>query len=161
MPYITHSGDFSIFFKKRLDRSETGCILNSSKQKCSTPFSGGVAQLVEQRTENPRVTSSILVLATIFVSTPVKPTGFFVFSPTTYPQKPPHAVSGKLSSTPKQCKVAQLLRFFGKPLCHLRFLTQCVTYYKSTLVYYNIPGSFSQAAIHTRRDSNSDPVERA
>ena len=28
--------------------------------------SGGVAQLVEQRTENPRVTSSILVLATIF-----------------------------------------------------------------------------------------------
>ena len=66
VPYITHSGDFSIFFKKRLDRSETGCILNSSKQKCSIPFSGGVAQLVEQRTENPRVTSSILVLATIF-----------------------------------------------------------------------------------------------
>ena len=30
--------------------------------------SGGVAQLVEQRTENPRVTSSILVLATIFLS---------------------------------------------------------------------------------------------
>ncbi len=29
-------------------------------------MSGGVAQLVEQRTENPRVTSSILVLATIF-----------------------------------------------------------------------------------------------
>ena len=29
-------------------------------------MSGGVAQLVEQRTENPCVTSSILVLATIF-----------------------------------------------------------------------------------------------
>ena len=43
--------------------------------------SGGVAQLVEQRTENPCVTGSIPVLATIFVSTPVKPTGFFVFTP--------------------------------------------------------------------------------
>ena len=55
---------------------------------------------------------------------------------------------------PKQYKGAHLLRFFGNPLCHPRNLTQCVTYYKSTLVYYNIPGSFSQAAIHTRRDSN-------
>ena len=34
--------------------------------KPSVNMSGGVAQLVEQRTENPRVTSSILVLATIF-----------------------------------------------------------------------------------------------
>ena len=107
-----------------------------------------------QGTENPRVPSSILGPATIFVSTPVQPTGFFVFSPKNYPQKPPCPVSGKLSSTPKQYKVAHLLRFFGKYLCHLRFLTQCVTYYKSTLVYYNIPGSFSQAAIHTRRDAN-------
>ena len=154
MPYITHSGDFSIFFKKRLDRSETGCILNSSKQKCSTPFSGGVAQLVEQRTENPRVTSSILVLATIFVSTPVKPTGFFVFSPKTYPQKQPCGVSGKLSSTPKQYKVAHLLRFFGKYLCHPRFLTQYITYYKSTRVYYNIFYILSRPTIHTSRDAN-------
>ena len=59
-------------------------------------LSGGVAQLVEQRTENPCVTGSIPVLATIFVSTPVKPTGFFVFSPTTYPQKTLCGVSGKL-----------------------------------------------------------------
>ena len=79
---------------------------------------------------------------------------FFVFSPEIYPQKPPHAVSGKLSSTPKPCKVAHLLRFFGNPLCHPRNLTQCVTYYKSTRVYYNIPASFSQAAIHTSRDAN-------
>ena len=91
---------------------------------------------------------------TIFVSTPVKPTGFFVFCPTNYPKKPPCGVSGKLSSTPKQYKVAHLLRFFGKYLCHLRFLTQCVTYYKSTLVYYNIFAILYQAAIHTRRDSN-------
>ena len=80
--------------------------------KENDPKSGGVAQLVEQRTENPCVTGSIPVLATIFVSTPVKPTGFFVFSPTIYPQKPPHRVSGKLSATPKPCKTAQLLRFF-------------------------------------------------
>ena len=39
---------------------------------------GEVAQLVEQRTENPRVIGSIPILATIFVSTPVNPTGFFV-----------------------------------------------------------------------------------
>ena len=115
---------------------------------------GRLAQSVEQGTENPRVPSSILGPATIFVSTPVKPTGFFVFSPKNYPQKTPGGVSGKLSSTPKQYKVAHLLRFFGKYLCHLRFLTQCITYYKSTLVYYNISTSFSQAAIHTRRDSN-------
>ena len=115
---------------------------------------GRLAQSVEQGTENPRVPSSILGPATIFVSTPVKPTGFFVFSPTTYPQKQPDGVSGKLSATPKPCKTAQLLRFFGNLLCHPRNLTQCVTYYKSTHVYYNIPASFSQAAIRTRRDSN-------
>ena len=63
----------------------------------------------------------------LFVSTPVKPTGFFVFSPTNYPQKPLCSVSGKLSSTPKQYKVAHLLRFFWKYLCHPRFLTQRVT----------------------------------
>ena len=90
----------------------------------------------------------------IFVSTPVNPTGFFVFSPTNYPQKPPCGVSGKLSSTPKPCKTAQLLRFFGKHLCYPRNLTQHVTYYKSKRVYYNIPSSFFQAAIYTRRDSN-------
>ena len=79
----------------------------------------------------------------------------FLFSPPTiYPQKPLCGMSGKLSSTPKQYKVAQLLRFFGKYLCHLRFLTQCVNYYKSTPVYCNIPTSFSQAAIHTSRDAN-------
>ena len=83
--------------------------------------------------------------------TPVKPTGFFVFSPTNYPQKTPLGVSGKLSATPNSCKVAHLLRFFGKYLCHLRFQTQRVTYCKSRLVYYNILGSFSQAAIHTRQ----------
>ena len=38
--------------------------------------------------------------------------------------------------------------------CHPRNLTQCITYYKSTCVYYNIPASFSQAAIHTSRDAN-------
>ena len=43
---------------------------------------------------------------TIFVSPPVKTTGFFVFSPTNYHQKLPDGVSGKLSFTPKQCKVA-------------------------------------------------------
>ena len=37
---------------------------------------GEVAQLVEQRTENPRVIGSIPILATIFVSTPVNQTGF-------------------------------------------------------------------------------------
>ena len=110
--------------------------------------------MVEQRTENPCVTSSILVLATIFVSTPVKPTGFFVFFLKIYPQKQPGGVSGKLSSTPKPCKVAHLLRFFGNSLCHTRNLTQHVTYYKSTRVYHNIPASFSQAAIHTCRDAN-------
>ena len=79
----------------------------------------------------------------------------FLFSPpTNYPQKPPLAVSGKLSATLNPGKVAQMLRFFGKPLCHTRNLTQCVTYYKSKRVYYNIPSSFSQAAIHTSRDSN-------
>ena len=79
----------------------------------------------------------------------------FLFSPPKiYPQKPPCVVSGKLSSTPKPRKVAHLLRFFGKPLCHPRFLTQCVTYYKSTLVYYNIFAILYQAAIHTRRDAN-------
>ena len=89
--------------------------------KENDPKSGGVAQLVEQRTENPCVTGSIPVLATIFVSTPVKPTGFFVFSPEICPQKQPDGVSGKLSATPKQYKVAHLLRFFGKYLCHLQF----------------------------------------
>ena len=82
----------------------------------------------------------------------------FVFSPKVYPQKPPCGVSGKLSSIPKPYKTAQLLRFFGKPLCHLRFLTQCVTYYKSTLIYYTIPGILFQAAIHTRRDTNGNPI---
>ena len=53
---------------------------------------------------------------TIFVFTPIKPTGFFVFSPKTYPQKQPGGVSGKLSSTPKQYKVAHLLRFSGRYL---------------------------------------------
>ena len=91
---------------------------------------------------------------TIFVSTPVKPTGFFVFSPKEYPQKPPCGVSGMLSATPNSCKVVLLLRFFGKYLCHLRFLTQYVTYYKSTLIYYTIPGILFQAAIHTSRDAN-------
>ena len=43
--------------------------------------SGRLAQSVEQGTENPRVPSSILGPATIFVSTPVNPTGFFVFTP--------------------------------------------------------------------------------
>ena len=43
------------------------------------------------------------------------------FSPTNYPQKPPHAVSVKLSSTPKTYKTAHLLKFFGKMLCQLRF----------------------------------------
>ena len=42
----------------------------------------------------------------------------FVFCPTIYPRKPPIAASGKLSSTPKPYKTAQLLRFFGKDLCH-------------------------------------------
>ena len=42
-------------------------------------------------------------------------------------------MSGKLSSTPKSCKVDQLLRFFEKYLCPLLFLTQYITYYKSTL----------------------------
>ena len=90
-----------------------------------------------------------------FSCQPVTSTGFFIFSPTIYPQKPPCPVSGKLSSTPKPCKVAHLLRFFGKHLClHRRsfmrrrvtsdFLTQCVTYYKSTLVYYTIPTFFSK-----------------
>ena len=92
--------------------------LSNRKRKLS---SGGVAQSVEQGTENPRVPSSILGPATIFVSTPVKPTGFFVFSPTNYPQKQPDGVSGKLSATPQQYKVAHLLRFFGKYLCHLQF----------------------------------------
>ena len=71
-----------------------------------------------------------------------------------YPQKQLCGVSGKLSSTPKQYKVAHLLRFFGKPLCQLRFQTQCVTYCKSTLVCYNISGILFQAAIHTRCDAN-------
>ena len=57
----------------------------------------------------------------IFVSTPVKPTGFFVFSPKDSPQKTPLAVSGKLSATQKTGKVAHMLRFFGKHLCQLRF----------------------------------------
>ena len=48
-----------------------------SLKRFKQPQSGGVAQLVEQRTENPCVTGSIPVLATIFVSTPVNPTGFF------------------------------------------------------------------------------------
>ncbi len=132
---------------KRLDKDNKWTILYN--------ISGGrLAQSVEQGTENPRVPSSILGPATIFVSTPVNPTGFFVFSPKNYPQKPPCGVSGKLSATQKTGKVAHLLRFFGKYLCHLRFLTQYVTYYKSTLVYYNIPGSFSQAAIHTENLNN-------
>ena len=105
-----------------------------------------------------RKTEKVLFFAhkstTIFVSTPVKPTGFFVFFPKNYPQKPPLAVSGKLSATPKQYKTAQLLKFFGKHLCHSRFLTQCVTYYKSTLVYYNIFAILYQATIHASRDSN-------
>ena len=82
---------------------------------------GRIAQSVEQGTENPRVPSSILGPATIFVSTPVTPTGFFVFSPKNYPQKPPLAVSGKLSATPKADKTAQLLRFFENDLCQLLF----------------------------------------
>ena len=44
----------------------------------------------------------------------VPPTRFF--SPKTYPQKQPGGVSGKLSSTPKQYKVAHLLRFSGRYL---------------------------------------------
>ena len=40
--------------------------------------------------------------------------------------------------------IKRKLRFFGKLLCHPRFLTQCVNYYKSTLVYYNIPVVFSK-----------------
>ena len=117
---------------------------------------GGVLKYKNFRTENPCVTGSIPVLATIFVSTPVKPTGFFVFSPEICPQKQSGGVSGKLSATPKADKTAQLLRFFENYLCQLRFLTQCVTYYKSTLVYYNIPDSFFQATIHTSRDTNFD-----
>ena len=96
---------------------------------------------------------------TIFVSTPVKPTGFFVFSPKTYPQKQLCEVSGKLSSTPKMRKTAHLLRFFGKHLCHLRFLTQCLIYCKSTRLYYNIFAILYQAAIHTRRDANRSLLE--
>ena len=38
--------------------------------------------------------------------TPVNPTGFFVFSPKNYPQKPPLAVSGKRSATSNPCKTA-------------------------------------------------------
>ena len=84
----------------------------------------------------------------------------FLFSPPKiYPQKPPCVVSGKLSSTPKPRKVAHLLRFFGKYLFHLRFLTQRVIYCKSTLVYYNIPSSFFQAVIHTSRDANWSHLE--
>ena len=50
---------------------------------------GGVAQLVEQRIENPCVTSSILVLATIRF---FKPDGFhrafFAFTPTNLSSEP-------------------------------------------------------------------------
>ena len=132
-------------------------LANARKRSILYDISGGrLAQSVEQGTENPRVPSSILGPATIFVSTPVKPTGFFVFSPKTYPQKPSYVVSGKLSSTPKPYKTAHQLRFLGRYLCHLRFLTQSVTHCQSRLVYYNIFGILLQAVIHTRRDSNCD-----
>ena len=87
-----------------------------TRSKC-----GSLAQSVEQGTENPRVPSSILGAATIFVSTPVQVTGFFVFSPKDYPQKTPCGVSGRISATPNPGKVAHLLRFFENYLCQLRF----------------------------------------
>ena len=73
--------------------------------------------------------AACIIKEMLFVSTPITPTGFFVFSSTNYPQKPPYEVSGKLSSTPKSCKVAHLLRFFGKSLClHRRsFMRRRVT----------------------------------
>ena len=55
--------------------------MSPAKDKKKRIQSGWVAQLVEQRTENPCVEGSIPPPATIFVSTPVKLTGFFVFTP--------------------------------------------------------------------------------
>ena len=52
--------DFCIFLKTRLTLSKNNNLLSI--------FSvGQIAQLVEQRTENPCVRSSILRLATIFI----------------------------------------------------------------------------------------------
>ena len=115
--------NFSKKFKKRLDKCKKRVYIKDmvSQARWWPNKSGRLAQSVEQGTENPRVPSSILGPATIFVSTPVQPTGFFVFSPKVYPQKPPHAVSGKLSATPNPWKTAQLLRFFENYLCQLRF----------------------------------------
>ena len=68
-------------------------------------LSGWVAQLVEQRTENPCVEGSIPPPATIFVSTPVKPTGF-LFSPTKFTLKNrPMLCPGNYHPHPKRIKL--------------------------------------------------------
>ena len=51
---------------ERVDNPEKWCILLLVVITERNDNSGGVAQLVEQRTENPCVTGSIPVLATIF-----------------------------------------------------------------------------------------------
>ncbi len=48
---------FEEFFKKLLPQNPTWCYLNKALKKQKA----GIAQLVEQWTENPRVTSSNLV----------------------------------------------------------------------------------------------------